>query len=355
MAVSKEVQAAVDKVREMKDYIRADKEADKIRDKQLSDAKSAQRDAEDKLAALQSKLDGLQVDRELSQEDKDALQAAFADAQDAQTAASDAQANTQEVHDALKKAVPANADAPQSGGGASNGSGPAPADATDVQKPDPINRSVDDERPPVPLMPTMAFDPDPSGASRVGGNDGQPSQAAAIETPGGFVVAGGGSTHRAPGSSPESPSSSQIVPLDPDAVAPASTADLVKSGLGDSSQNALKGPDGQPIEAGPGMPREPSDAEREAAEQQAALAAKERERREENPLNLAPADTPQAGTPEADKAGRERALEAQREAQEQAKAEKDRNSEQKGVEDDGSGKQTDAFADEKPKQDAPAG
>jgi len=152
----------------------------------------------------------------------------------------------------------------------------------------------------VPLMPNSAFDPDPTGSRGVGA--GQPNQPKAIETPGGFVIAGGGGVSRAPGSDPASPSSSLVVPTDPDAKAAASNADVAKSGLGDSSQNALLGADGQPIADGPGIPREPTDADRERAQKQADLEADEKARREANPLNLAPAGTPQAGSVDAAKA-----------------------------------------------------
>lgn len=361
MAVSKEVQEAVDKVRAMKDYIRADKEADKVRDKQLAEAKSALDDAKAKLDALQAKVDALPVNRELSDEDKEALRKAFEEAADAQDKAAEANEQATQVHEELKDAVPANAE-PVASGGATSGSGGG-SNASIPSGDDPSKFNI----PPVgteghptepltqgdvlaangpanhpaggsqPMMPNMAFDPDPTGGSRAAAAAGQPAQPAAIETAGGFVVQGGGTTQRAPGSSPESPSSSQVVPLDPDAKAPVSTADLVKSGLGDSSQNALIGNDLKPVDQSPGMPQEPSPQAQEAAQKQADLAEQERQRREENPLNLAPAGTPQAGSPEFEKANREAALEAQRKAQEQAQAEKDRNSDQKGVTDDGSG------------------
>lgn len=346
MTVSREVADAVAKIRAQQDYIKADKEADKLRDKQLADALSARQDAEAKMADLQAKLDAIPVRQELSQDDKDALQHAFDEASDAQTSAGDALDTAKETHDELKDAVPANAD---TSSGQLDGLQPSPAKV----EPEPIPTDPEGERPDplpgtargdgAPLMPNMAFDPDPTG-SRGKGDAGQPNQPAAIETAGGFVVSGGGTTQRAPGSMPDSPSSSQVVPLDPDAKAPANNADLVKSGLGDSSQNALLGNDGQPIADGPGVPREPTDADREAAQKQQDALHAEKAAREENPLNLAPAGTPQAGSPEAEKASREAALEAQRKAQE----ERDRNSAQKGVADDGSSKPPSDFPDEKP-------
>lgn len=347
MAVSKEVQAAVDKVREMKDYIKADKEADKIRDQQLADAKAAQKDAEAKMADLQAKLDAIPVRQELSQEDKDALQKAFDDAAEAQTAANDAQAQAAEVHDELKDAVPANVEQGVSSGGSDAGGDPKkenikpvgdeghptePLTQGDVLAANgPANHPAGGSQ---PMMPNSAFDPDPTGATRSGGETtGQPAQPAAIETAGGFVIQGGGTTQRAPGSSPESPSSSQVVPLDPDAKAPASTADVVKSGLGDSSQNATIGNDLKPVDQGPGMPQEPTDSQREAAQKLADAMEEERRRREENPLNLAPEGTPQAGSPDAEKAAREQALEDQRKGMEANKAKMENPS-------------SDAFADE---------
>ena len=349
MAVSKEVAEAVAKIRAQQDYIKADKAADKLRDQALADALAARKDAEAKMAELQAKIDAIPVRQELSQEDKDALQHAFDEASDAQTTAGDAIDQAKETHDELKEAVPANADVPAQSGGpvdqpAKVEAEPIPTDAN-AERPDPLPGTARGDG--APLMPNMAFDPDPTG-NKGPGTAGQPNQPAAIETAGGFVVSGGGTTQRAPGSMPDSPSSSQVVPLDPDAKAPANNADLAKSGLGDSSQNALLGNDGQPISSGPGVPREPTDAEREAAQKQQDALNAEKAAREDNPLNLAPAGTPQAGSPEAEKASREAALESQRKAQEDAKAEKDRNSDQKGVADDGSGKPQPDFPDEKP-------
>jgi hypothetical protein len=163
---------------------------------------------------------------------------------------------------------------------------PPPTDAS-APRPDPIEGTGQNGS--VPLMPNLAFDP--TGGNAPGAGDaGQPQQPAPIETSGGFVVAGGGSTQRAPGSRPESPSSSLVVPTDPDAKAPASTADEVKSGLGDSSQNALKGPDGQPMSEQPGMPQPVTDEQAKAEqERQDALKAEE-EKRKANPLNLSEED-----------------------------------------------------------------
>lgn len=350
MAVSKEVQEAVDKIRAMRNAEKADREADKVREARISELES-------KLNAAQARLDAIPVNRELSQEDKDALQKAFDDVAEAKETLVD-------THDELKGAALENTEPVSSGGATSGGSVPSGDDPSKFNIPPvgadghptepltsgdvlaangPANHPAGGSQ---PMMPNMAFDPDPTGGSRAGAAAGQPTQPAAIETAGGFVVQGGGTTQRAPGSSPESPSSSQVVPLDPEAKAPASTADLVKSGLGDSSQNALIGNDLKPVQDGPGMPQEPSPQAVEAAQAQADKLAEEQAQRIENPLNIAPAGTPQAGSPEAEKASRDAQLEAQRKAQEQAQAEKDRNSEQKGLMDDGSARPV-------PKEDQP--
>ena len=317
MAISREVAEAVAKIRAQQDYIKADKAADKLRDKQLAealdarkDAEAARKDAEAKMADLQAKIDAIPVRQELSQEDKDALQHAFDEANDAQTAAGEAQTaagvaldQAKETHDDLKAAVPANADVPAQSGG--------PVDQPAKVEPEPIPTDPDAARPDplpgtargdgAPLMPNMAFDPDPTG-NKGKGDAGQPNPPGAIETAGGFVVSGGGTTQRAPGSMPDSPSSSVVVPEDPNAKAPANNADLSKSGLGDSSKNAELGNDGQPVSSGPGVPQEPTDAERDAAQKQQDALNEEKARREANPLNLAPEGTPQAGSPEAEKA-----------------------------------------------------
>lgn len=234
MPVSPEIQEAVRKVREMRDYIRADKEADKIRDQQLAEARDKQADAESKMAALQAKLDAIPVNRELNQEDKDALRMAFEEASEAQAAAVDAHDHAVEVHDELKDAVPANATMPEGSGSAPEQPQREPLpDDPSAPRPDPIPGTAGAS---APLMPNLAFDP--TGGAKVPPADGgQPQQAKPIETEGGFVVAGGGSTHRAPGSRPESPSSTLVPPTEPDQKGPASTADEAKSGLGDPAGN----------------------------------------------------------------------------------------------------------------------
>jgi len=80
-------------------------------------------------------------------------------------------------------------------------------DDPDGARPDPLPGTARGDG--APLMPNMAFDPDPTG-NKGRGTDGQPNQPAAIETAGGFVVSGGGTTQRAPGSMPDLPSSSVV-------------------------------------------------------------------------------------------------------------------------------------------------
>lgn len=321
MALSREVQSAVDEIRRNKSLSRSLLDANKLLGEQI--------------ASLKSRIDAIPVEQEISKEDKEALQKEVAELD----------ALNDELEGATKANTQGGGNAGSSGGGEASGGDnpknkPIPPVGAEGHPTEPLTEGdVLAANGPanhpaggtVPLMPNMAFNPDPTGARGVG-DAGQPNQPAAIETAGGFVVSGGGTTQRAPGSRPESPSSSQIVPLDPDAKGAASTADEVKSGLGDSSQNALLGNDGRPVSEGPGMPKEPSDAERERAQKQADLVEQERQRREENPLNLAEPGTPQAGSAEADKEALKRRQEEQRAAQD---AERDRNASQSGKPEDG--------------------
>lgn len=263
MTVSPEVKAAVEQIRKDKDLIASMREADKVRDKQLADLQA-------KLADHPS----------LSDEDKQALQAAVDD--------------MRSTNDELGDAVPANTERAQTAGGPAGAIvAPAPLERNpDAERADPLPGTGQNGT--VPLMPNSAFDPDPTGSRGV--SAGQPNQPQAIETAGGFVIAGGGSTVRAPGSDPTSPSSTLVVPEDPNAKAAANNADVIKSGLGDSSQNATLGNDGQPIGSGPGIPQEPTQAQAEAAQKLKDAQDEEMARREANPLNLAPAGTPQAGS-----------------------------------------------------------
>lgn len=240
MPVSKEVQMAVDEIHRERDALRAAAKANELQASQISD--------------LKIQIQALKPGTELSAEDKQALL--------------DAVNGAGETSDALATAVPANV-------------ATAPADPAYVEPTPPPNDPLAPRPDPiagtglagtVPLMPNMAFDP-AGGVNHGPGDAGQPNQAPTIETAGGFIVAGGGNTARAPGSRPDSPSSSVVVPADPDAKAPASTADEAKSGLGDSSQNALIGNDLQPVADGPGIAKATDDdkaKERAAAAQQQA-------------------------------------------------------------------------------------
>lgn len=215
MTVSKEVQAAVDKIRRQSDLIASMRAADDVRDKQLADLQA-------KVAEHPS----------LSDEDKAALQGAVDD--------------IRATNDALGAAVPANTD--------------SPAATPDNPKNAPIAPVGDDNHPTEPLtsgdvldrngpanhpaggtvapMPTSAFDP----AAGVSVGDAQRA-VPAIETPGGFVIAGGGAVQRAPGSDPTSPSSSVTVP---DAAVEAATASVDAPAV---APDALD-PDGQPATGG---------------------------------------------------------------------------------------------------------
>ena len=276
MSLSPEVQAAVDEIRRNKSLTQS-----------LMDANSL---LGEQIAALKAKIDAIPVRQELSAEDKKALQ--------------DEVASLDELNDRLEAATKANTNAGSSGGGG----GPVEveprpdpqaefkemtpgelADARGQQKEAGPADGIDNGpgNPPAiegaPLMPNVAFNPAGVNTPRPAPGDGQPNQPEAIETAGGFVIAGGGSTHRAPGSRPESPSSSVVVPADPDAKAPASTADEVKSGLGDSSQNALLGNDGKVPESGESQQSRASDP---AEQERQARLKEEQARREANPLNL---------------------------------------------------------------------
>ena len=279
MSLSPEVQAAVDEIRRNKSLTQS-----------LMDANSL---LGEQIAALKAKVDAIPTKQELSPEDKKALQ--------------DEVAALDELNDRMESAVKANTNAGSAGGG---GDGAAAEPKPDPQAeyrdmtPDELAeaRGRDKEagqgevdngpsNPPAvegaPLMPNVAFNPSGVNTPRPAPGDGQPNQPEAIETAGGFVIAGGGSTQRAPGSRPESPSSSVVVPADPDAKAPVSTADEVKSGLGDSSQNALLGNDGRVPESGESQQsRAGGDPAAEQTRQDALR--EEQAAREANPLNLTP-------------------------------------------------------------------
>lgn len=279
MPLSPEVQAAVDEIRRNKSLTQS-----------LMDANSL---LGEQIAALKAKVDAIPTKQEMSAEDKKALQ--------------DEVAALDELNDRMESAVKANTNAGSAGGGGDGAAAPEPkpdpqaefkqmtpdqlADARGQQKEAGPAEGIDNGpgNPPAiegaPLMPNVAFNPAGVNTPRPAPGDGQPNQPEAIETAGGFVIAGGGSTQRAPGSRPESPSSSVVVPADPDAKAPVSTADEVKSGLGDSSQNALLGNDGRVPESGESQQERAADPAEQA--RQDAL-REEQARREANPLNLTP-------------------------------------------------------------------
>lgn len=275
MTVSREVQLAVDEIHRERDALTAARKANELLAGQLSDQAG-------QVADLKSQVSALKVGAPLSDDDKKALL-------DAVNGVGDAVNEAGETTDKLADAVPANVDttsAPTAAQGGIVAPTPPPNDAS-APRPDPIAGTGQNGT--VPLMPNMAFDPT-GGVNHGPGDAGQPNQAPPIQTAGGFVVSGGGTTARAPGSLPESPSSSVVIPTDPDAKAPASTADEVKSGLGDSSQNALVGNDLKPVADGPGIPQEPSPQTADAAQKQQDALATEKAARDANPLNLSPDD-----------------------------------------------------------------
>lgn len=275
MTVSREVQLAVDEIHRDRDALSAARKANDLLASQLSDQAG-------QVADLKSQVSALKVGAPLSDDDKKALL-------DAVNGVGDAVNEAGETTDKLADAVPANVATSPADGAAPVGPVPPtpPEHNIDAPRPDPIAGTGQNGT--VPLMPNLAFDP-AGGVNHGPGDAGQPNQPPAIETAGGFVVSGGGSTARAPGSLPESPSSSVVIPTDPDAKAPASTADEVKSGLGDSSQNALIGNDLKPMADGPGIPQEPSPQAADAAQKQQDALKAEQEARRANPLNLSPDD-----------------------------------------------------------------
>lgn len=258
MSVSKEVQLAVDEIHRERNALAAAAKANELQASQIAD--------------LNAKIAALPVGVVLSDEDKQALL--------------DAVNDVDETNDALATAVPANVDPSAQPAAGPVAATPPPSDPA-APRPDPLAGTGMSGS--VPLMPNSAFDP-AGGVSHGPGDAGQPNQPAPITTAGGFVIAGGGSVQRAPGSRADSPSSTLVLPTDPDAKGPASSADEAKSGLGDSSQNALLGPDGRPVTDGPGIPQPASPAAQEAAQAQQDALAKEKAAREANPLALSPED-----------------------------------------------------------------
>jgi len=240
MAVSKEVQDVLDKARAAQTYR-------KSTDAAMQALKMQNEEQAKQLADLTAKLQALPTSAPISDEDKAALIEA---AGDLDSAISD---QTQSI-EALKTDIPANVGVPSA---VPDAPGPAPSSDVGLTV---ANRANPPAEVPAPLMPNMAFDPNPSGISGAGA--GQPGQSPAIETAGGFVVSGGDSTQRAPGSEPANPSSSVVVPADPDAKGAASTADVAKNGL-----------DGAPVDGGPANAQAP-DAKAQRADDAAAAQAK---------------------------------------------------------------------------------
>jgi hypothetical protein len=260
--ISKEVQMAVDEIHRERNALAAAAKANELQASQIAD--------------LNAKIAALPVGVVLSDEDKKALLDAVNDA---------GETNAQ-----LADAVPANVDTSASAGATAQGgivaATPPPDDPT-AARPDPIAGTGMSGS--VPLMPNSSFDPS-GGVNHGVGDAGQPNQAKPIETVGGFVIAGGGSVQRAPGSRADSPSSTLVLPADQRAKGPASSADEAKSGLGDSSQNALLGPDGQPVTDGPGIVQPASPAAQDAAQKQQDALNAEKAARADNPLALSPED-----------------------------------------------------------------
>lgn len=271
MTISHEVKLAVDEIHRDRDALSAAQKANSLQASQIADSQGQISDLKNQIAALQP--------GHLSDEDKEALL-------DAVNGVGETIGAAAETNDKLADAVPANVSAPPAAPAGPIAATPPPSDPS-APRPDPIAGTGQNGT--VPLMPNMAFDPT-GGVNHGPGDAGQPNQPAPIETAGGFVVSGGGSTARAPGSVPESPSSSVVIPTDPDAKAPASTADEVKSGLGDSSQNATIGNDLKPISDGPGIPQEPSPQAADAAQKQQDALAAEKAARATNPPALSPED-----------------------------------------------------------------
>lgn len=276
MTVSREVHLAVDEIHRDRDALSAAQKANSLQASQIADSQGQISDLKNQIAALQP--------GHLSDEDKQALL-------DAVNGVGETIGEAAETNDRLADAVPANVAASPADAGPVPAT-PPPNDA-DAPRPDPIAGTGQNGT--VPLMPNSAFDP-AGGVNHGPGDAGQPNQPAAIETAGGFVVSGGGNTARAAGSRPDSPSSSVVIPDDPNAKGPASTADEVKSGLGDSSQNALLGNDGKPVADGPGIPSEPSPQAADAAQKQQDALNAEQAARAANPLNLSDEDLAKQGT-----------------------------------------------------------
>lgn len=224
MSLSPEVKAAIEKIRQDSDLIASMRKADEIRDKQLAD--------------LQAQVDALKAQSHVSDEDRQALADALADARD--------------THDELAAAVPANTDDKSAGAGSTR-STPTGAGAID-------GPSASDGGAQVPLMPNSSFDP-AGGAAPPPAAAGQPNQPHAVETAGGFVISGGGAVSRAPDpvdapADNPAPADASAVQPEPVAVAPATeppVADLEPASPPDApaapvavSEPAMVPSEGQP-------------------------------------------------------------------------------------------------------------
>lgn len=232
--LSPEVQSAVDEIR---------------RNKSLTKSLQAERDLwKSKAMSLQEALDKAATSSSLSSADRDALKQEIGelDALNDELEGA-AQANTGNLVGGDDSAIdPKNAPIPPVG---AEGHPTEPLTSGDVLNANgPANHPAGGTQ---PLMPNMAFDPDPTKA-RGAGDAGQPNQAPAIETVGGFVVTGGGSVQRAPGSDPASPSSSAAVP--DEAVAAAAVPDEPKP---ETAPVPAPSPEGQPVSAAP-IPDDPA-------------------------------------------------------------------------------------------------
>jgi len=182
MAISQELQAQADEIR---------------RNKSLVKSLQAERDLwKSEAISMRSTIDDLAGKNKMSDEDREELRRQVAELDELNDELEGAaQANVQPELPAQPGEIPPAVPAEE-----------IPTDP-DAPRPDPLPGTARGDG--APLMPNMAFDPDPTG-HRSAGTDGQPNQPAAIETAGGFVVSGGGTTQRAPDSAPESPSSSMV-------------------------------------------------------------------------------------------------------------------------------------------------
>lgn len=163
MSISPEVKLAVDEIHRERNALAAAAKANELQAAQIAD--------------LGAQISALKVGTTLSEDDKKALL--------------DAVNDVGETNSELAAAVPANVDV--SAVPAPQAQPVPPPNDPDAPRPDPIPGTGQNGA--VPLMPNSAFDP--GAGSAAGPTDpGQPAQAAAIPTAGGFVVSGGGVVQR---------------------------------------------------------------------------------------------------------------------------------------------------------------